>query len=455
VHSEYIKQNAYFKNSEDAAKLLDYLLDHYPNFDNSELENSEIVYQKVFSKKPYTKENYRHLLSSLLKIVEHFLVQRNLEQDKFRQDKIMVKLYQEHNPEEYRKASKSLLKRLDQSSHISTKKFFDHYEILSNFYSHIATEQKKGVSLLIKLKSILDQLIATEQLRIALAFKAREQAFAENHSFDPYDLSPISTISNPVIDIFKESLQLLTIEDGHEAKYFHLKTLLTQSVDNLDKKDAANIFRILINYLINQMYKNEKKYGAEYFDLYTFGLRNDLVFENNYLKYVDFVNTTIVCTRLNKVEWTKNFIKKYAAHLYPEERDNAKTLAMAYIYFQESNYEKVTQIMYGYQSINPLLYYNPKFLLIWSYYELFEKDISYKRVLHAACSAIEKNIKRNKSLNANKTVTFLNFVSFIKKLIKYKDFNNSISQEELWELLESYSSIGGKKWLAKKVKNLE
>ena len=101
---------------------------YYPYFDNAVLDDKEKVYGNIPFKKEYSATNYRHLLSSLLKIVESFLIQRHFEQEKFQEEKLklLIEIYSERNHEDFEQAIRNIIKNLEKSSVISTQKSFDY-----------------------------------------------------------------------------------------------------------------------------------------------------------------------------------------------------------------------------------------------------------------------------------------------------------------------------------------
>jgi len=203
----------------------------------------------------------------------------------------------------------------------------------------------------------------------------------------------------------------------------------------------------LNNFCLLKNNKVDRKFLEESYDLYCFGLENELLLENGEMYPIDFKNIVIIGTGLKKYGWVHAFIQKHAVLLPPEIRENIVLICKAQLAKSKGNLGEVIDLLQDFEFNNVYDNLTSRSLLMRCYYELGE--------MHTLTFFIEsftKFVNRNKSLSGEVKLAVLNMIKFTKFLCNAK--YQKESKEKLKTKLDNLSPIYAKKWLLKQIEEL-
>ena len=80
----------FFNPSPDVTRLFELIVYHHPNF-NPENLNREKLFRQLFPEKPYDDQVFRLLVSDLNKLMEMYLIQKELAQRPEQQNEMLLK----------------------------------------------------------------------------------------------------------------------------------------------------------------------------------------------------------------------------------------------------------------------------------------------------------------------------------------------------------------------------
>lgn len=448
-------KSPYFTKSEDVVKLFVYLRKFHPIFDHQAL-TKEHTFKKIFPKETFSDIKMRNLQSKLSKIVESYLIQISFEQDEFEKKKKLTQIYGARNYyAEFERNSIQLIGTLEDYDYKNAATYYDRYQLNQSYYLHINTSKKAtNVNFLKSSLKSLQDFYAIEELRLGIDLKNRERIFSESHDFIPNPFIKISE-DNLHYTLLKNGWKLVTEND--DASFFDLKNVFLKNVQLIPADEGMNIIPLLINYAIRQMGTREEKFGVEIFDLYKIGLAHRLLFANKELSEKTFFNIVMISSSLKQFSFAHQFIQDYEQFLNPTHRMDTRTLATGILFFKEEKFIETIGAIAHFNFSNILTTLIAKSLLIRTYYQLYDKDISYFEALVAYCDAFSRFLSRTNSIGDHKKLGYKNFLSLIRKIINQKNLMSATdksTKERLMFELDGYLTIVAKGWFIEVIQKL-
>ena len=162
------------------------------------------------------------------------------------------------------------------------------------------------------------------------------------------------------------------------------------------------------------------------------------------------MNVVVIASKLQKFEWANHFIKTYSNKLPNYIQKDLIAITSSFLCFFQESYEQVIQYLSGFKFHTFEHHINANTLLIRSYYKLQKSNISYYDPLFASCKAFENYIRRSTVISDVKRESYLNFISFIKKITQNK-YKNTIAKNALINTLNSYTHVFAKTWLEEEI----
>ena len=445
-------QSPYFNNSEDVTKLLEVISKYAPNYDSLHLKK-EKVFKKVYSDQAFRDAKLRNLMSKLSRLIEKYLIQVYYEKHTNKKEKLLVEIYGKRDTYPiFKQTIQQLLKDLDKQSYLQISQYHDKHALSLLLYEHIETKTQDHLSLITNSLEALDQYYITERLRIILELKNREKLFSETNSLNIDTYNDLSIKTNSIHTILGQALEIQ--KNSSEATYFQLKETFLKHSNLLPKQSAIIILRLLLNYGILRVRDKELFFAKECFELYRVGLKNHILLKDGLLQYNDFINMTIFASKLGEYDWAETFLATYSSKLPTAIQENASAIASSFLFFFQDSFTQVIRQLsnFTFQTVNDHIL--AKTLLIRSYYKLQKEDNSYYLPLMSLCKAFENYIRRSNVIHESKKASYLNFLSFIRKLVQF-DYKNANTKNVLLEKINTYKHIFAKSWLEEQIHLLE
>ncbi|HFA52128.1 MAG TPA: hypothetical protein ENJ95_24185 [Bacteroidetes bacterium] len=257
----------------------------------------------------------------------------------------------------------------------------------------------------------------------------------------------------PYLNLYQQILSIF--ETGTTIKNFKKKLdVFFNIVDSLSTENKQFGLFHLLNYAINESNKGLYEFRTVILDIYKLGLEKEILLERGVISDGTFINIASVASGLGEYNWTLGFIKKYSPKLNSDMRGEAVTLSLAFLNFNKKDHGKATKLLLNY----PFKEFNnniiAKFLLVRSYFELFEEDASYYDLLNSYIVSFNKFIRRERNIPKNRKAWYLNSLSILSKFSKailnseIKDMKHKL----LDEIEAKPTAIKG--WLLEKINTI-
>ena len=406
----------FFNQHQGVIRLMEFLYEEIQT-DTIEKLTRESTFSGLFPKEAFDYQRISDLMSYLTKLVEGFLIQKELQADPFQGDYYLArqirkrdlgKLFQrkiqriqlsipdrkdaENQYHHYLLASEMVGYQDQQKKRITDGSFGQMVSYLDQYY--LLTRVKFGCGMLNR----LDVQSADFDMELVLILVS----YLEKHD----SLYSDFTLLQVYIRIFR------MLQHRDEPKWFWLShDLLSSSVDTIPPSSLREIYAWLMNYCIHKINNGESDFMTVLFELYEQQLAKDIMLENGWLSPWDYKNIINLGLKIKKFDWTQAFIEKYKEKLQEQFREVAYTYNLAVLYFSTGQYHLSLKLLHGIEFSDLYYQLGAKTILLKIYYERQENES-----LFYLLDAFEAYLKRVKQISAYQREIYLNLIRFTRKL---------------------------------------
>lgn len=434
---------------QDVRDLHHYLLGNGRLHKDSALEK-ERVWRKLFGKTPYDDAKMRQVVHFALRATEEWLSYRQWQEDQVAGKLALAKQFRRRNLDRLLAKSLRKIEQLQDSALQKDESFFrNEYLLQQEKYALEASGERIQNIDLQTVATALDQTYLIEKLRLCCYMLFHQRVYKKSYEIEL--LEPvIANVENnqltriPSLSIYYYVIKCLVEEessDEAESEYFgRLRQVVRTHGDVLPRKDAHDIYLMLINLCISKINQGKKAYGREAFEWYRIGLDRGFIFENNLISRYTYLNVVSAALNLQEFDWAAGFIEEYAAFLDEDIREDTYLYAKARYFYLTNNYDATMSTLVKIDIKHPVYNLLGKTMLMKIYYELGEYD-----ALDSLLDSMSVYIRRKDLAEAHR-VNFGNVVKFTRRLSRLDPYNQP-KKTSLRDKIAGASPLSEKAWL--------
>jgi len=425
--------------------------------DKSPPSKEEIWAQLSTSKDTFDDLKYRKLCNELLERFERFLINEQLDGGKLMQANLLLDSIKANKlgtlfDKQIKKSQRIIDREIDQSAEYYLHVYFNK-KILQN----LKTNYEKKIDIKNSLSSLsyldlsqnLDSFYVIEKLRHATDILAWRKLYKTDIELDlgltldiidRYDLEKI-----PAVKVYHLMYKLMS-GAGASEDYVELKEISEKVIDNFPSEEQREIIDTLLSFVIKDVNKGDQDALLEMVNLYEWGVDSEIILDQGFLSPTTFRNYVVGGLRLGLFEKVENFIKRNAILLEESVRENAINFNLSRLAFYRKDFNQVLVYLNKVNYDDIWYSVNSRTYLLAVYYEMKEYD-----VLESQIQSFTNFLRRDKSLDSNKTALYMNFISFVNKIFKV---HGKASVEELRKEINEEKLVANKSWLLEKIDEL-
>jgi hypothetical protein len=441
----------YFNQSPTMIALCEFLLlqlDLHP-----EGFNKQKAWAACQPKRAFQDINFRKMCSDLLDLVEQFMAVETI----FTQQETLdfLKLDYINNRKVlplYSSAINQGKKKFGEKSFYSSDDYFNNYLFEKKIYALNEYDVKlTELNNIADISEYLDVFYIIEKLKLACTALTQKKYINAD-----YDIKNIENIiasiekfdlgQYPIMAIYYYTY-LTRLDEDNTDYYFSLKKFIEENTIHLDQKEAIEMFDSVLNYCIRKVNKGDRIFLQEYFDWFVVALSHKVFVKDGILATSRFNNIVITALRLGKLDWATQFVEDNQQLLPVENRANMVKFNRARVAFYKKNHAQVLDQVRDVEFDDIFISLVSKTLLVMSYYELDELE-----VLGSFLDSFRTFINRQKEIPANLKITYLNLVSFVRKLIRVHYGDSAALDKLAEEAAAARTTTVNIDWLLEKIK---
>ncbi len=440
----------FFNTNKKLVQFYDYLKKYYPDFDGKNVEKGT-VYKKLKLGNKFNAKLLRNISSSMLQIVNDYLVHSSLRKSKLLTKEILFTEYGKLPNNDFIDKSMKAMKAEILSLNTNTLSIGEmakcvEFIISPKSNSSLINNSRDFENILnvveIFLKSIALKLYADGKLLSSVSkYKFRLDFFEYLTKFiesDQIDKLPIITQTQ----YYK--LQLRKIKTSQ--MYFKLKNILINNENSIGTEEAYSVREFLLSFLTEERTgENLVEFSLEQYELLNVQFELTLK-RRGYIEDSIFYNYVLLCTRLRKFKEAEDFIVQFGSFLKAEVRDNVINLSLGKLYSSMGLFNDA--IVYFSKVKKKHWYFRLQSLsnLVICFFELRDLD-STILILKQLGIYLKTNRKIYPFMKQNQLV----FCDFMQQQIELIRFDDTEGMDKLLKEMNQSDRFSYKEWLCNKV----
>ncbi len=452
--------NSPFHNkSRKIIELYELIGEEYGEFDANKVTNDRIA-KSIFTGEGNKDQNVRTLISNFTSLLEEFLIQLEVNNNKMQLNVFLLKSLKERN---ILKTFDMLSKEIIESNEKDFNRNTDYYyydltfrEIALNYRgedldldldkSYYEMSDNTDYMFIVTKLKILNSVISRKILAGANLYKS----FWGVESIIEHIEKNIEHIEKFHPIIYSEYKILMMALEPDKTRHFHdLEKRVFHNITSYKEAELEQAYYSLSNYCVNKIALGEDKFINELYKIHVNLEKYGFYSKNKNIQYTDFIGVLICGLNLKHVKWAEYFFDTYKSNIASEFKRDTINLSSALISFAYKKYKEsiasLNKVGYKYS----YFYLKSKEVLIRAYYELGEIE-----TLIAVVDAAKHYLKRHKdllSIHYDRYMLFLNYVTNLLKLDKRK----KPEIKQLMKRLDENRTTIAREWLIEKIIELK
>lgn len=390
-------QSPYFNKNAHLISFAAHLAELHPHYGESPFEKEQLP-ADLIPDETLTDKRISYLISGLQQLVERFLVIDRLQDKTYTQEYVLINALRAKNLRElYLPRIKKLQKTLDSPPEYHREQLTVRF-MLSDVVADIGGAKIESMES--SLQTATDHLFELYLVNI-LRFAYKDQNRQGIQFLNPTSIPLLNELEpyfqeyrdrNPLILLYHQ-LYCCVREPEKDHYFDELCTLLPQYQHMLGDRQLRIIYLATINISLRMMRSKPDKYTQTTLDLYTEGIDNRALLENNNLSQWAFNNTVKLAIRAQRLDWVENFIQNYQQLLLKQDRKNATGLNQAELAFARGDFHGTLAYLNDVSTTSIRYHILVSILRIKSFWELQEMKPAI-----AALSAFKVYLSRTRGI---------------------------------------------------------
>lgn len=410
----------------------------------------EWVFKQTYPTEIYDYQKLRLAFSRLHKLLEGYLLIKELENEPFEREKLIVTAYRRRKlPKNFNKTFKRISKELERQPLHNPKFYTAKFDLeYQRYRTHTQTKERREL-FLDTMDNYLNISFISTKLRQA-CFSLSHQAISDRKYQIPLlqevvelaQKPPYATV--PSILIYHQFINLFN--NDAEIDFETFKENLFSHQSNFTEEEFRDIYFLSLNFCIRKINSNQRTYFQRTLDLYKQGLTDGLLFESGKLSRFAFNNIVGIALRIDNTNWVEHFIQSHEHRLPEAYRHTTFNLNMARLAFVRKHFKQALRHLLQVESEDLGNDMTAKILQAKIYYELDEM-----KTLESLLQSTLVHINRKKKIGYHHQL-WKNIIHYIQKIMSVNPYDkkaisalkNEIQREEI---------LTEKEWLLEKLRH--
>lgn len=434
----------YFNQRKDVVLLFDVLAQS-----NTTTIDPQKAFNQIYPKEIFNIKKWRHLMSFLLQLLKKYLAIEHLQADGLQ---MQIALCQEAKERNMTFLMEKELKVLAKSLSVSDKRHarfhYQNYLMYAEQYDVSSRKSRTGKLPLQQWADELSVFYMSEILRIGCNMLIQKRM--NNRAYSLPLIEKVISIVEKNIDAQPPALLIYyhsycSLEDTtKEEHYFALKQLIKEQLNRFPIEEMKGIIKLAINFCIKNLNSGRRSYIREAFDLYQYGLDNDIFLEKGFLSGFDYKNIMRLAIGLQEYEWAYQFLNEYKNYLPPNQRENTFQYNQAFLLFQQQRYQEAMPLLQQIDIKDVFNNMDARRMLLRIYFELEEFD-----ALDSLLDSFKVFIHRQKDIGYHKQ-NYNNLIRIMKRMLR-SNLDDQAIKTKIRHSVQQTEQVAEKEWLLKQL----
>lgn len=434
---------------EDRKKLFNYLLDKRKL--TIKTTNRHIIFKYIYTNSSYDDKRLKRLMNLSIQLLENFIHFWMHKKNTFSKQKAIILFLNQHSLDKYITQYIRKTQSKQQENPIQSSDYYNQAFQLEELIFEQNNNLRPKETNLQTIFNYRYLSFVLDTLRYACAAVTHQRLYKTDYHIPLLDaiLKEIEVgkyQDTPTVQLYYNSYKALTCPE--EEQYFEqLKKLLVGYYDKLSHKEIKDIYLIAINYCVKKLNDGIESYVRAAFDLYQYGLKHNILIENNILSHFAYKNIIAIAIRLEEYNWTQQFINLYTQQLMPIYQETYGHYAKAKLAFAKKDFDTTLLLLLQVEFDNLFLNMDTKVMLLKIYYERNDFD-----ALEALLNSFRRFLQRKQILAYQRQIHG-NMIQLTTKLLNTPSYNKA-KIEALRTEIQATHPLTEKLWLLEQLDKL-
>lgn len=453
VYQSLKSHKAYPKEVFDIYKILEkYIQDKKPFPSNEKLIKNLDV--------PITDQFVRLYKSYIVKAIEQVLVQEELSSSEQLHQLLLTRSYIKKNKLKLAQKEIEISENNLSQIHFNTSNYYLHkYMISMESYQIHKNEQRVDFDFQTTFE-LLDKYYLTERFRILTLLQNYKKILG--HTFEDVAFNSIQQLlqsnppflETPIIKIYFNLYEILQQEDNIQ-QFDDTFEYIKKNLHILPQNELKDILLNLNNFCIRKINKGDSEFIEKSFNIFLLGIESSSLLEKGVLSRFTFKNIVTLGIRLEKYDWTSQFIESNFTLIEKKYQDSSYAYNKAYLEYSRKNYDDAISLLHKADGDDILIVLSAKNLLSKIFWEK-----NYLDSLEYLLGSITAYLRRKKPEkiyleNYTNITTSLRKLIQLKKLTETQKITFNERKESTYQLINSLQPLSEKKWLLEQLMLIE
>jgi hypothetical protein len=243
---------------------------------------------------------------------------------------------------------------------------------------------------------------------------------------------------------------MLHLKEEDTSYYYKVREQALKYEGIINQYEITDTYINLENYCKKRVRKGHNDFLNELFDILKIEIEKKLYMIQGNMSAKFYRCVVDTALKLNKFDWTLEFIEKYRNKLLPAVLANTYIFSLALYEFAMKNFESSLELLSKVKYDEVYQKIELRSLMAELYYELWMEES-----LFAHIDSFRHFLSNDKLLPAERKKYFCSFLKHLRNLTCLKDKHERSVLFSLKKQIKEDDALYNKDWLLKKVKELE
>ena len=444
-------ESPFFNKNQDLVRFYLYLKNIAPDFSDKKLDKT-LIHRQLFGATRYDDKKIRYLMSFTLKLAEKYIGWKKYQQQEvLTQTHTLESLVERNLEKSYQNIFQDIEKGLNKIPLRNADYYHEKYLLAEVSNKHFGAKNlRKFNHQLQEVANYFDIYYLSQKLKYSCEMMSMQRFLSADYSQNLIEeigrfLQKSSYENIPAIALYHQVFLTLT-DENNEQHFEKLVHLIDLHIGSFSDEEMQGFYSHALNYCIRKMRQKEEKYVEKALDLYMKGVENKLLLQNGFLSPWNYKNIVKLGLRLQKFEWTEQFITQYTNILEEEYRLNAFNYSLADLSYHKQEIGTALTYLREVEFTDIFFTLDAKIMLLKIYYDNDEEE-----ALLSLLASFNIFLKRNKLISDEMRETYGNFINILNQLLKI----NKISLPQLKQRIQNVQLLTDRNWLLQIIERLE
>ena len=438
------------------------LFDYFQKNDHLEKEHFQTktkIYSKIFPGQRFDDAKIRQTIHFLQKQVDQYLTYCELHQDETGSKIALLRAYRKKQLEKAVNKNLRVIKNFQDNYPYRDFTFLWNQYLLQREVHEFYIGQSAARNSLVNIQEMadaLDKVYFSMRMKQSCAMLAHRNVFKTEYNDGLIEQiisfvadNQESLLQEPAISFYYHGYFTYPSTKSENANeyFFKLKENILSTGHLFPVNEIQDLLSMASNYCIRCVNQGKSEFLKEAFELYKYGVENDILIKDKKNARWDFMNIVRIGSQIKEAfDWVSWFIETFQDRLSPEERANIVHFCKSKLYYAQGRYDASMKELSMVREDDILLNISSKHTLLKIYYEKDEFE-----PLESLVDSMSKYIRR-KDVPSNYRKVYESIIRLIRKMIRTNPYNKD-QVKNLKEEIQSTPALpfSDREWFLKQI----